>query len=118
MKSSQGADPVGASNCPQLAYPKGDPLVLVRRAKDKAEAAEWARVCKKVDRRDKRICQVTGKPLKPGAVDEWEALERHHLEFRSQNRWRRHDFTNVWTCSRGVHKLIHGGFLKVLNKHG
>jgi hypothetical protein len=102
----------------QLRYPKGDPLILVRRAKDKAEAAEWARVCKKVDRRDKRVCQVTGKHLSPGAVDEWEALERHHLEFRSQNRGRRHDWQNVLTVSRGVHRLIHGGYLRVLAKDG
>jgi hypothetical protein len=101
-----------------LAYPKGDPLLLVRRAKEKAEAAEWRRLCKKVDRRDKRVCQVTGKHLEPGAVDEWEALERHHLEFRSQNKGRRHDWQNVWTVSRGVHRLIHGGYLKVLDKHG
>jgi hypothetical protein len=109
---------MGASNCPQLAYSKGDPLTLVRRAKDRADAAEWARVCKKVDRRDKHVCQVTGKHLAPGAVDEWEALERHHLEFRSQNRGRRHDWMNVWTVSRGVHRLIHGGYLNVLDKHG
>jgi hypothetical protein len=102
----------------RLPFSKGDPLILVRRAKDKAEAAEWARVCKKVDRRDKHVCQVTGKHLSPGAVDEWEALERHHLEPRSLNRSRRLDVTNVWSVSRGVHRLIHGGYLNVLDKHG
>jgi hypothetical protein len=101
-----------------LAFAKGDPLILVRRAKEKAEAAEWKRVCKKVDRRDKRICQVTGVYLEPEHVDRWQALERHHLEYRSQNRGRRHDWTNVWTVSRGVHQLIHAGALLVLARDG
>ena len=101
-----------------LPFAKGAPAVLVKRAKAKAEDAEWRHTCQRVDARDKRVCQVTGKPLVGNAVDPWLALERHHLEFRSKNRSRRFNDRNVWTVSRAVHQLIHGGALKVLTKRG
>lgn len=101
-----------------LRFPKGSPKVLVAKAKAKAEDSEWARVCRLVDARDKRRCQVTGAVLTAGAVDGWSALERHHLEYRSANKSRRFTATNVLTTSRAVHQLLHGGALRILNKAG
>lgn len=94
------------------------PRVLAKRAKAKAEDREWRRVCRTVDDRDKRICQVTGKPLTGNEVDAWLALERHHLELRSANKSRRFTHVNVWTVSRAVHQLIHAGALRILDKRG
>ena len=101
-----------------FSFAKGQPAVLAKRIKAKAEESEWRLVCRAVDGRDKRVCQVTGVSLSAGAVDPWLALERHHLEFRSQNKSRRFTAPNIWTISRGVHQLIHAGALKVLNKRG
>src|SRR5688572_13711101 len=94
------------------------PGVVARKVRKQAEESEWRRVCKDVDTRDKRICQVTGESLSAGAVDGWHALERHHLEPRSLNKSRRFTAVNVWTVCRAVHQLIHGGALKVLDKKG
>lgn len=94
------------------------PRVVRKVSRAKVEDSEWRRVCKDVDARDKRRCQVTGKPLEGGAVDPWHALERHHLEPRSRNKSRRFTAVNVWTVARAIHRLIHGGALLVLNKRG
>lgn len=102
----------------QLKFAKKAPAVLLKRVKENAEAREWRLVCKAVDARDKRVCQITGTSLTAGAVDAWLALERHHLELRSQNKSRRFTAVNVWTVSRAVHQLLHAGALKVLNKKG
>lgn len=101
-----------------LKFAKGQPRVLVAASKAKVEDSEWRRTCKLVDERDKRVCQITGKSLTAGAVDPWLALERHHLELRSANKSRRFTHVNVWTVSRAVHQLIHGGALRVLTKAG
>jgi hypothetical protein len=101
-----------------LAFPKGQPRVLLEKAQAKAEGREWKRTIEKVDKRDGRKCQVTGVLLTAGAVDPWKRLERHHLEYRSKNKGRRFTEYNVWTCSAGVHQCIHGGALKILNRAG
>lgn len=102
----------------RLKFAKGSPAVLVKRAKARAEHTEWQHTCRRVDERDKKVCQVTGTLLTGGAVDPWLALERHHLEFRSRNRSRRFNDRNIWTVSRAVHQLIHAGALRVLDKRG
>lgn len=95
---------------------KTSPRVISKRLKARVEDREWRNVCGLVDARDKRRCQVTRIVLAAGAVDAWMALERHHLELRSQNKSRRFTAVNVWTVSRAVHQLIHAGALLVLNK--
>lgn len=92
--------------------------VLLKRVKAKAEDREWRLTCKRVDERDKRRCFVTGKPLSAGAVDGWDALERHHLELRSKNRSRRFNHNNVVTVARAIHQLLHAGALRLLDKRG
>jgi hypothetical protein len=99
-----------------LKFGKAAPRVAVKAVKAKAEDAEWRRVCKRVDDRDKKVCQVTRASLTAGAVDPWTALERHHLEYRSQNAGRKLNDRNVWTVSRAIHQLIHSGALRVLTK--
>lgn len=94
------------------------PALVVKAAKKKAETSEWRRVCSRVDARDKRVCQITGVPLTADTTDTWRSIERHHLEYRSQNKSRRFNDRNVLTVSRGVHQLIHGGALRLLNKRG
>lgn len=101
-----------------LPFGKKAPGVLVKRAKAKAEDSEWRLVCKAVDARDKRVCQVTGKSLSAGAVDPWIALERHHIQPRSRAKLRKFDANNVLTVSRAVHQLIHGAALLLLNARG
>lgn len=102
----------------QFRFAKGSPAVMLKKIKQRNEDREWDRVCREVDARDKRVCQVTGRPVVGGAVDAWLALERHHLEPRSRNRSRRFKTANVWTVCRAVHQLIHGGALRVFDKHG
>lgn len=101
-----------------LKFAKSKPRVLVEKAQKNAEYAEWRRVCAAVDARDKRVCQITGKPLTAGAVDPWLALERHHIQPRSRAKSRRFNVNNVLTVSRAVHQLIHGGALRLLNARG
>lgn len=101
-----------------LSLSKGPPRVLIERAQKNAEDKAWRLTCKSVDARDKFVCQVTGRVVKPGAVDAWQALERHHLEPRSKNKLRKFTFNNVLTVSRAVHQLIHSGALKLLNRAG
>lgn len=102
----------------QLKFAKGQPKVLLERAQQKAEEREWRRTCQIVDERDKRVCQVTGRPVSAWAVDPWMRLERHHLEYRSKNKARRWTAYNVWTVCAAVHQLIHGGALRLYNKAG
>lgn len=89
-----------------------------RHARKRAEAAAWRDVCKLVDARDRRVCQVTRLLLSPRSPDAFRALERHHLEFRSASKAHRYMATNVWTVARGVHFLIHDGKLLLLDKDG
>lgn len=84
----------------------------------KVEKSEWRRVCQRVDERDKRRCQITGVLLSGGAVDASIALERHHLELRSQNKSRKLNDRNVLTVSRLIHQLLHAGALLLLTKAG
>lgn len=102
----------------QLRFAKGRPRVLLEKAQKNAEDREWARVKQRVDERDKRVCQVTGRYLTAGAVDPWMRLERHHLEYRSKNKGRRFTHVNVWTVAAAVHQLVHAGALRILNKAG
>ena len=97
---------------------KKPPDVVLKKARDKAEDREWRLLCQRVDARDKKRCQVRGTVLSAGAVDPWQALERHHLEARSRNRQRKFDIVNLWTVSRAIHQLIHAGALRVLDKAG
>lgn len=101
-----------------LPLSKGVPRVLAEKAQKNAEEREWSRVCRTVDTRDKRVCQVTGASLVPGAVDAWKALERHHLELRSQNKGRRWTPWNVWTVARAIHQLIHARALLIFARDG
>ena len=94
------------------------PDVLLKKAKHKAERNEWARVCGRVDERDKKRCFVTGARLSGGAVDPWLALERHHIRPRSVDKGRRFNANNVVTVSRAVHQLLHAGVLRLLDKRG
>jgi hypothetical protein len=96
--------------------PKPTPRAIEKAAKTKSFNGLWQRVCKRVDARDKRTCQVTGAHLDAGSVNAWHALERHHLEYRSANKSRKFNDRNVWTVSRAIHQLIHVGALKVLDK--
>lgn len=98
--------------------PKGRPRVVEKAAKAKAFDTEWRAVCKAVDARDKRICQITGKALTAGAVDPWSALERHHIQPRSRAKLRKYDANNVLTVSRAVHQLLHAGALLLLSPRG
>ena len=102
----------------QLRFAKGQPRVLVSKTKERAADRAWREVCKDVDARDKRVCQITGKPLAAGAVDPLLALERHHIQPRSRAVKRKFDAHNVLTVSRAVHQLIHGGALLLLNAKG
>lgn len=101
-----------------LKFGKGQPRVIVAATKAKVEDGEWRRTCKAVDARDKRVCQVTGKSLTAGAVDPWQALERHHIQPRSRAKSRRFNAFNVLTVSRAVHQLIHSGALLLLDARG
>lgn len=109
---------MSASAFPGLQFPKTPPGVLMRRAKARAQATEWSRVCRQVDARDGRRCQVTGVPLSASSADPWRALERHHLEPRSRSRRRALQATNVLTVARAVHQLIHAGALALLTTRG
>lgn len=94
------------------------PRVMEKDTKDKAEAAEWKRVCKLVDQRDRRTCQITKNLLSPNSPDAKRDLARHHLEARSLSKDRKFTATNIWTVCRAAHQLIHDRALLVLDKNG
>lgn len=103
---------------PPGALMKPTHAVLLKRTKQKAADTEWRRCCTRVDERDKRRCFVTGKSLQAGAVDPWQALERHHIEPRSLAKSRRCNHHNIVTVARAIHQLIHAGALKLLDQRG
>jgi hypothetical protein len=103
---------------PMFKHQTVTPRAVDEARKDRAEARAWAQCCAGVDARDKGICFVTGRYLKAGALDRWDALERAHLEFRSKSKARRYLVENVVTVSRGVHQLIDGHALLLLDTRG
>jgi hypothetical protein len=109
---------MNASNAPALRYAKGIPAVLLKKARQNAQDKEWHRCCKRVDERDKRRCWVTGRTLTAGSMDPWQALERHHIRPRSVDPGKRANANNIVTISRAMHKLVHAGLVKLLDKHG
>ncbi len=106
-----------------FAIPKHKPGVLVRKAKQRADAKAWRKTKKAVDTRDAvdgdPVCFITGKRLQNvNALEEWTFRDRAHLEARSQSKARRYLSANVISCSRAVHNLIDKGVLFILNKRG
>ena len=65
---------MGASNCPDLAFPKDRPRVLVKADKACADKANWERVKRQVRKRDKCMCRRCGK---------FTFMPPHHLVFKS-----------------------------------
>lgn len=103
---------------PSFLLSKPAPRTIEGKAKARAEDRAWRDTCADVDRRDRRICQITGRPLQVGAVDAWSDLARHHLELRSKSKARRYVAENVLTVSRAIHQLVHAGALRLLDKRG
>jgi hypothetical protein len=98
------------------------PAVAVKAVKQKADRAAWRKTSKAVDARDAvdeaPRCFVTGKRLSTETMDPWLFRDRAHLEARSKSKARKHEVENVISVSRGVHKLIDGGALLLLDKKG
>lgn len=101
-----------------LKFAKGQPKVIERHAKTTKLSADLKACYDAVDVRDGKRCQVRGTSLSVGAVDEWKALERHHLEKRSASKARRADVDNVLTVSRGVHALLESSALIPVDAKG
>lgn len=102
----------------RLGFPKEGLGLLDRKNKSKTEDDAWDACCEAVDKRDRRICQITGKPLSAATLDPWLKLARHHLEMRSKSKARRASEHNVLTVSWAIHQLIHRGALLLLDKRG
>jgi hypothetical protein len=101
-----------------LALPKGKPAQMVRHEKRVSARLQLAEAYVEVDRRDKKRCRVTGKPLTPGAVDEWRRLERDHLAPRSTHPELVYDVDNILTVAAAVHGFLHCGALIPVDAKG
>jgi hypothetical protein len=98
------------------------PQVAVKAKKQKAARTAWRKTSKAVDKRDAvdeaPVCFITGKRLSTETMDPWLFRDRAHLEPRSKSKARKFEVENVISVSRGVHKLIDGGALLLLDKKG
>lgn len=105
------------------------PGVVTTEKKARNGRTAWRKAAKAVDERDKRetddgvetapTCFVTGKWLQVvNQLDRWTFRDRAHLEARSKSKARRYDAANVISVSRGVHQLIDGHALALLDKRG
>lgn len=101
-----------------LRFSKGKPLSIAKHEKGVALAADIVRAYAKVDARDGKVCQVTGKPLTANHGDLKLALARHHLANRSTAKDRRADADNILTVSEYVHKFMQSGALLPIDKRG
>ena len=101
-----------------LKFSKGTPKVLAVHAKDVKTDAALRKAYDKVDARDGKVCQVTGKALIANHGDLKLALARHHLDERSTNKGRRADPDNILTVSEYVHKFMQSGALLPVDKRG
>lgn len=98
--------------------PKGPPRAIAKKAKDRAEDRASDACDAAVDLRDKCVCQISGAWLKAGQVDGWQALERAHLEARSQSKKRRYVPENVLTMARSVHQVFDASGFYLFDKGG
>jgi 5-methylcytosine-specific restriction endonuclease McrA len=79
--------------------------------KEQEEAAQWKRVCKVVDERDKRVCRACGKRTDPDAVGTTRRGERHHITFRSAGG--KHESGSVCLLCAGCHNDVHKRALNI-----
>jgi hypothetical protein len=73
----------------------------------KAQAEADLRACyAKVDRRDHKVCRVSGVTLTAGDSNPRKRLERHHMVERSLDKTKINDPANVITVSAWVHDQL------------
>lgn len=101
-----------------LKFAKGKPRALATHTKAVALSAALRKAYDKVDARDRKVCQVTGKPLVVDHGNPKLALTRHHLDERSGHKDRRHDPDNILTVSAAVHTFMQSGALLAVDKRG
>ena len=101
-----------------LKFGKGKPRIVTAHEKTTALDAALRKAYEKVDKRDGKVCQVTGRPLTANHPDLKLALERHHLDERSGHKDRVADADNILTCSTFAHKYLQSGALLPVDKRG
>ena len=92
--------------------PRGTAL-LERRRKRLDKDAALREAYAEVDKRDGRICRVTGRLTIRGAVDPSSRREHHHLAGRRVRPEWRHDPNRIILVCAEAHQLITGGYLTV-----
>jgi hypothetical protein len=92
---------------------KGESAADGRRQRKLTKKQLLADAYAEVDRLDKGVSWVTGRHLKPGAVEARDRLERHHFKGRRVMPEWRHDADRIITVSGEEHDLITRGKLVV-----
>lgn len=99
-------------------FGKGKPLVVELDEKRATDATALRKAYDAVDKRDGKVCQVTGRALVANHPNPKLALERDHLDARSTNKGRRADPNNILTVSKYVHGYLQSGALLPVDKRG
>lgn len=100
------------------AFPKHTPSVLQDDAKRRRVQAALDRCYDAVDRRDGKVCRVTGIPLTHKHEDKARRLTRDHLGPRSTYPEDKFNPDNVLTVSWRVHEYLQSSSLIPVDKRG
>jgi hypothetical protein len=97
--------------CPKFP-PRPDGSPGLSRMEEKAEKSadyetELRKCYAKVDKRDGKVCRVSGVPLTAGDGNKRRSLMRHHMKPKSLAKSERTNPANVITISAWVHDQIH-----------
>jgi hypothetical protein len=90
-----------------------EPGVVSRRKRRADAAAALAEAYADVDRRENNVCQASGVPLNPRAIDPKYRREHHHIRGRRVKPEWRADPDRICLVSALAHQLITVGFLLV-----
>ena len=94
------------------------PVAVERRTKKVSKTSALRKAYEAVDKRDGRVCQITGRKLVADHDDEAKRLTRDHLAPRSTAPDRVTDLDNLLTCSWLAHKELQASRILPVDKDG
>lgn len=78
-----------------------------REQRKRQAAKAWDACCEAVDKRDRRVCRVSGLQLEAWHPNPRKQLARHHMRPKSTAPGEKYNPANVITVSQWVHDQIH-----------
>lgn len=94
-----------------LMFPKPEPRVIARTAREAAKATQRRKVYQAVNVRDRYRCVACGKPADPRALDMMRHGHHHHIQYRS--RGGKDTTANVVLLCARDHADLHAGRLTI-----